>query len=244
MNAATRHIIWCAALAAVAWLGWASSPYQRSASDRLPVGHRGADPIYIPFSARRLFVIIFVGIWAAIALVNLLRLLPGLRAVYALRDRCRPFPPAVEVAASALARSEDMRGRRTELKICDAVPGATVLGFQRPCIAHSFGARRGADSRRARSGDSSRACARAAARRLGDGSPRPCCCRCCGSIRPRCICRAAVNREREMACDEWVVARTGLPKAYARCLAHAAEVRARMRVGPTLVPRSWAPGTI
>ena len=46
----------------------------------------------------------------------------------------------------------------------------------------------------------------------------------------------ALNREREMACDEWVVARTGLPKAYARCLARAAEVRGRMRGGPTLVP--------
>ena len=39
-----------------------------------------------------------------------------------------------------------------------------------------------------------------------------------------------------MACDEWVVARTGSPRAYARCLAHAAEVRAQMRGGPTLVP--------
>jgi BlaR1 peptidase M56 len=46
----------------------------------------------------------------------------------------------------------------------------------------------------------------------------------------------ALNREREMACDEWVVARTGSPRAYARCLAHAAEVRARMRGRPALVP--------
>jgi hypothetical protein len=38
-----------------------------------------------------------------------------------------------------------------------------------------------------------------------------------------------LNREREMACDEWVVARTGSPKAFARCLARAAEVRGRMK---------------
>jgi hypothetical protein len=33
--------------------------------------------------------------------------------------------------------------------------------------------------------------------------------------------------EREIACDDSVVARTGLPKVYARCLTQAAEVRAR-----------------
>jgi hypothetical protein len=39
-----------------------------------------------------------------------------------------------------------------------------------------------------------------------------------------------------MACDEWVVARTGSPKAYARCLARAAEVRGRMKVRCALAP--------
>ena len=39
---------------------------------------------------------ILLGAWAAIALVCLLRLLPGLHHVYALRDRCEPFPADVE----------------------------------------------------------------------------------------------------------------------------------------------------
>jgi len=34
-----------------------------------------------------------------------------------------------------------------------------------------------------------------------------------------------LNLEREIACDEWVVARTALPKDYARCLTRAAEIR-------------------
>jgi hypothetical protein len=46
----------------------------------------------------------------------------------------------------------------------------------------------------------------------------------------------ALNREREMACDEWVVARTGSPRAYARCLARAAEVRGRMKSQSALAP--------
>ena len=39
-----------------------------------------------------------------------------------------------------------------------------------------------------------------------------------------------------MACDEWVVARTGSPRAYARCLARAAEVRGRMKAQSALAP--------
>ena len=39
-----------------------------------------------------------------------------------------------------------------------------------------------------------------------------------------------------MACDEWVVARTGLPKVYARCLAHAAEVQGASGAVRRLIP--------
>jgi hypothetical protein len=55
-----------------------------------------------------------------------------------------------------------------------------------------------------------------------------------------------LDREREIACDEWVVARTGLPRAYARCLTRAAEVRGRITstrrrrnaaLGPALLER-------
>jgi hypothetical protein len=49
-----------------------------------------------------------------------------------------------------------------------------------------------------------------------------------------------LNLEREMACDEWVVARTGLPKAYARCLTRAAEVLGRIGMEPTLGPALFA----
>ena len=254
LNAATRHLIWCGALAAVAWLGWASSPHvamtalKGCATDTggtglIATGGTGLQPclhpagteplLYIP-SAPDFLLTIFVGIWAAIALVSLLRLLPSLRAVYALRDRCRPFPSNIEHRLP-LWLEASQRGRRTQLMICDAAPGATVLGFQRPCIAipsslvealtideldqvilheHAHVQRRDDWSRLAQTLLLSALWIHPAA---------------------WCVSRA-LNREREMACDEWVVARTGLPKAYARCLAHAAEVRVRMRTGSTLVP--------
>jgi hypothetical protein len=119
--------------------------------------------------------------------------------------------------------------------ICDAVPGATVLGLQRPCIAipsslvealttdeldqvilheHAHVQRRD---------DWSRLAERLLMSVLW--------------IHPAALLASrALNREREMACDEWVVARTGLPKVFATCLVHAAEVRGRTRSDSTLMP--------
>ena len=228
-NAATRHLIWCVALAAVAWLGWAASPYP----SRPPSPSSGANPIYIP-SAPDFLISIFAGIWAAIALVSLLRVLSGLRGVYAVRDRCRPFPSNIESRLPLWLEAKAC-GRRTALMICDEVPGATVLGFHQPCIAiptalvvaltfdeldqvilheHAHVQRRDDWARLAQTLLLSVLWVHPAA----------------------LFVSRALNREREMACDEWVVARTGMPKAYARCLAHAAEARVRMRGGPTLVP--------
>ena len=115
------------------------------------------------------------------------------------------------------------------------MPGATVLGFERPCIAipsslvealtideldqvilHEY-------AHVQRRDDWSRLAQTLLLSVLW--------------IHPAALVVSRVlNREREMACDEWVVARTGLPKAYARCLAHAAEARIRMTRGSTLVP--------
>ena len=91
LNAATRHLIWCvrscgSGLARVGQFTVRRSrpPAAAASVSRTPSMSRQRPTVLIT---------IFVGIWAAIALVSLLRLLPGLRAVYALRDRCRPFPP-------------------------------------------------------------------------------------------------------------------------------------------------------
>lgn len=41
LNAATKHLIWCAALVALWWLGWAGSLYR----GLTPVPVRGSDPV-------------------------------------------------------------------------------------------------------------------------------------------------------------------------------------------------------
>ncbi len=228
-NAATRHFTSCAALAAVAWLGWASSPYRRVPG----AAASASDPIYIP-PAPDFLLMVFIGIWAAIALVMLLRAVRGLKAVGAARDRCRPFPPAIE-ATLPLWLEANGRGRRTELMLCDAVPGATVLGFNNPCIAipsSLVGALRCDEL------DQVILHEHAHVQRRDDWSQLALTLmQAVLWVHPAVLFLSrALSREREMACDEWVVARTGSPKAYARCLARAADVRALTKGGSTVEP--------
>jgi hypothetical protein len=47
-----------------------------------------------------------------------------------------------------------------------------------------------------------------------------------------------LDLEREIACDDWVIFRTGKPKPYAACLTRLVELTGRMDV-PALAPGSW-----
>jgi hypothetical protein len=47
-----------------------------------------------------------------------------------------------------------------------------------------------------------------------------------------------LDLEREMACDDWVVARTGKPKTYAACLTRLIELTGRLNA-PILAPGGW-----
>jgi beta-lactamase regulating signal transducer with metallopeptidase domain len=219
-SAATTYAIWYVTLAALVWFGWPASPDQH-----LGTAMAAADPIYIP-SAPKSVITGLVGAWTAIALVGLLRILPGLRSVFMIRDRCRPFPSTIETQLP-LWLEQQGRGRLTELVICDSLRSAAVLGFHRPCIAipPALVEALGVDEL-----DQVILHEYAHVQRYDDWW------RLAQTvllsvlwIHPAALFASrALNREREMACDEWVVARTGRAKSYARCLAHAAEVTARM----------------
>jgi beta-lactamase regulating signal transducer with metallopeptidase domain len=235
-NAATRHLVWLGVLIALAWMGWAMSPYGGLTAEATP----GADPIDISEPVFRVeaapdwLLSVFLGIWAGVALLKLVRLVPGLHTVYSLRDCCTPFPSDLE-ARLPLWLEGKRCGRPTQLMICNAVPGATVLGFQRPCIVlpgsmvdalsideldqvifHEYAHVQRRDDWL----------------RLAQALLHPAL-----WIHPAA---ALVGRwldlEREIACDEWVVARTGLPKKYARCLARAAELTRGSSADLLLVP--------
>jgi beta-lactamase regulating signal transducer with metallopeptidase domain len=193
-----------------------------------------AEPLFYVPTAPDVLISAIVGIWMSVALIGLVRLLPSLRALYALRDRCVPFPLDVE-SRLPLWLEAKQRGRRTELMICHELAGATVLGLQRPCIAlpaallealtlgeldqvilheHAHVQRRDDWWRLLQTLLLSVLWVHPAA----------------------LVVSRALNRERETACDEWVVARTGSPKAYARCLVRAAEVRGQMKAQCALAP--------
>jgi beta-lactamase regulating signal transducer with metallopeptidase domain len=228
LNAATRHLVWCGALLGLAWLGWGSSPAPIAAAPA-PV-----EPVFYVPTAPDMLISTIVGIWMSVALIGLVRLLPSLRAVFALRDRCVPFPVDIE-SRLPLWLEAKQKGRRTELMICDELAGATVLGLQRPCIALP---RALVEALTIGELDQVILHEHAHVQRRDDWlrlvqllllSVM--------SVHPAALfVSRALNREREMACDEWVVARTGSPRAYARCLTRAAEVRARMKTQSALAP--------
>lgn len=231
LNAATRHLVWCVAMLVVAGLGW-SAPHALPTVSVLTAP--SPDALMYIESVPHAYVTAFLGIWAGVALVLLVRLIPGIHAVNLLRDRCRPFPRELE-RELPLWLSARTEGRRAELMLCDAVRGATVLGFRHPYIAipssllsgltrveldqvilheHAHVQRRDDWMRLAQSLIQAAVWVHPAVAIIG----------------------RALHREREMSCDEWVVERTGQPKAYARCLARAAEVTARVTREPLLVP--------
>ena len=228
LNAATRHLVWCGALIGLTWLGLGSSPAPIAASP----AH--VEPLFYVPSAPDALISTIVGIWMSVALIGLVRLLPSLRALFALRDRCVPFPVDVE-SRLPLWLEAKQKGRRTELMICDELPGATVLGLQRPCIALP---RALLEALTACELDQVILHEHAHVQRRDDWL------RLVQTlflsalwVHPAALyVSRSLNREREMACDEWVVARTGSPKAYARCLARAADVRGRMKAQSALTP--------
>jgi beta-lactamase regulating signal transducer with metallopeptidase domain len=239
LNAATRHVIWCGSLVALGWLGWASAFDGAATAINVCGAHlqpclAETEPLlYVPTAPDFLMTIVLAA-WMAVALVKLLRVLPALHAVYALRDSCRAFPANIESRLPMWLHAKS-RGRRTTLMICDAAPGATVLGFEHPCIAISSAlvAALTVDEL-----DQVILHEHAHVQRRDDWS------RLAQTlllsvlwIHPAAVLISrAINRERETACDEWVVAHTRRPKVYARCLARAAELRMQMRGAATLAP--------
>lgn len=233
LNAATRYVAWWMSLTAIGAFTWVVRPRAGDVCAAADCGLQAAtsEPLFYIDAAPDLFVSAFLGIWLSITLVRLLRVVPSLHAVYSLRDRCTSFPPAVEARLPLwleARRSANARRRRTRLMVCDAVQSATVLGFQRPCIAvpphllesltpaeldhvilHEYAHVRRHDdwTRLAQALMQASLWVHPAVQMIG----------------------RQMDREREMACDEWVVARTGQPKIYARCLARAAEVLVRAR---------------
>jgi len=235
VNAATRYVIWWVALGVVVWLGWQSSPHAA-----IPIAFANVPLLIAPPS--RSFVeiqplpawalsLVITG-WMSVALFKLMRVIPELNALYRLKEQCRPFPPRVEDQLPLWPKD---RGRRARLVLCDAISGAAVLGLHEPYIAipsavvselcasdldqiilHEYGHVQRWD-------DWARLLQALMEAALW--------------IHPAVfLIGRELSLEREVACDDWVIARTGAPKKYAACLSRAAELRRSRRREPTCAP--------
>lgn len=232
VNASTRCVIWWGAMAALVWLGWQAAPGGLSAAS-VPAGaHAFHDqPLAIrvqPLPAWALTLIVTT--WLTVALFRLLRILPGVHLLHQLKDECRPFPRAVE---EQLPLWHAATGRRGRLVLCDRLSGAAVLGLREPCIAmpssllevlsahdidqvilHEYGHVRRRDDwmRLLQSMVEAALWIHPAAFLIG----------------------RELDLEREVACDDWVIARTSAPRDYAGCLSRVAGIR--RRATPLLAP--------
>jgi beta-lactamase regulating signal transducer with metallopeptidase domain len=244
VNAATRYAIWWTALVALVWVGWPSNDNlsgfgiwdlefnlsRVQGESRFPTPE---SPL-IQIQALPSWVLTaLMTVWLTVALIKLCCILSGLQRLYELNDRCRPFPLAIEDQLP-LWQEARASGRRVRLMLCDKLAGAAVLGLDRPCIAlpssllgaltvdeldqiilHEYAhvQRRDDWMRLIQTLIESALWIHPATFWIGRG----------------------LNLEREVVCDDWVIARTGSPKTYARCLSRAAEVRGRV------VQRVFAP---
>jgi hypothetical protein len=162
-----------------------------------------------------------------VAAVGFIRLGRDWVRIVRLKRACRPFDSGREerLVQWQKARAD---GRRAQLMVSDRLSGASMLGMFRPCIAisrdlvallndheldqivlHELGHVRRRDDW---------------ARLLQAGIA------CIAGLHPAVwVIGRAIDLEREAACDEWAVARTGQARAYAASLVRVAESRSRHR---------------
>jgi beta-lactamase regulating signal transducer with metallopeptidase domain len=239
MDASTRYVIWWGTFAALAWLGWTLWPHAvtnravsaLSAAPAAPAAP-GASAVFEIAPLPHSLITSLLALWMAGTAVKLVGVLRGLRGLYRLKQSCCPVSPAIE---SRLPLWQDMKnhGRTAQLMTCRALPNAAVLGLNTPYVVfppqllevvsaceldqillHEYGhvQRRDDWARLLQTVLEAVLWIHPAARWIG----------------------RALNLEREVACDDWVVAITGGARAYAGCLSRIAHA-SRGSDGPVLV---------
>jgi beta-lactamase regulating signal transducer with metallopeptidase domain len=242
IDAKARYAIWWAGLGALLWLGWASVSslgvrpaiivVASPASNEVPMSLGVAAPFVVPDIPVAL-ILALVGIWLLALALGLARLGAAGYRLVRLKADGEPLPGDREERLT-LWRQVRGTGRQARLVVSDATLGVSVLGLIRPCIAIPRSLVAGLDD-----DDLDRVVLHefAHVQRWDDWT------RLAQTLVEIAIgfhpavwwASRALNLEREVACDDWVVARSGAPRAYARCLSRVAEAQLRRSRLP-LVP--------
>jgi beta-lactamase regulating signal transducer with metallopeptidase domain len=235
LNAATRYAIWWLTLGLVLVHPWApaalsilpSGPVAGEAAGLLPVPRVPAPPLWLP--------VLGLAVWLSCALWRVWQIAVSLRAIAVLKREATPCDDAL-ARRLPLWAAASASGRRCTLGISDRADGPCALGFRRPMIVVP---RRIAERLSDADLDQVIAHEHAHLQRRDDWLQLLQC-----SIGALCGLHPAVwllgrrlDLEREAACDDRVVARTGCARRYARCLARVAALRlaGRPAIG-TMVP--------
>jgi beta-lactamase regulating signal transducer with metallopeptidase domain len=237
VNASTRHMIWWCTFAALVWLGCSFAPdpvaLAITSTDGAAQQMPAASALFEVRSLPQWLIASIVTLWVLGAFVAWLAIAAGVRGLSRLKRSCSPVLPAIE-AQLPLWQEVKSSGRPVKLMICNSVPNAAVLGLHQPYIVfpsrllevvtlgeldqilvHEYGHVQRRD-------DWTRLLQAALEAALW--------------IHPAAhwISRE-LSLEREVACDDWVVSRTGAARAYAGCLSRVVENR-RGLIAPILIP--------
>jgi beta-lactamase regulating signal transducer with metallopeptidase domain len=225
-SAAARSAAWSVVLCAIVVLG--AEPWWPAAAAPVAAGtpewaETSAAPTLVVPAVPVPWVVALFGLWAAGTLVWLGYAWVEVRRVWALKQDCEPL------SEDELARVPEWSaclatGRAARLCWCDTLDGPAVLGFGDPVVA--LPRLHGAclsdqdlsqvllhELAHVRRGDDWASLVELVVAALVWVNPAT------------HLARRGIGLAREMACDEWVIRRTGAPAAYARCLAEVAGLR-------------------
>jgi beta-lactamase regulating signal transducer with metallopeptidase domain len=243
LNASTRHAIWWFTLAAVLAVPLFGAAANITAEMSFAAG---AGPPRAPVGAVVVqtipswLIACGVGIWLGAVINGLARIALGLQWLVRLKEHSSPLPESRHLRLTMWS-SVRGSGRRPELRVSHRARGACALGLVRPVIVVSRDLMDALGDEEldqivmhehahlARYDDWSRLVQAVISSVAG--------------LHPavRFILRE-IDLEREAACDDRVVSRTGDPRRYASCLADAAGVSAMTAAyEPEIVPAAIRP---
>jgi beta-lactamase regulating signal transducer with metallopeptidase domain len=225
-NAATRYAVWLAALAAVVclpWLGLLPAGAAVSGPAAEPVAGTGTMlRAVLMLPAPGPWILYLAGGWALLSLLLLARVAWSYGAILRLKRTARPLPPAYrERLENALAGY----GLRREVRLAEsgAVPAPMAVGLSRPVILIPAGLAAHLSYEEL---DQVLMHEAAHIRRFDDWT----------NLLQKVVeavfffhpavmwIGRKLNLEREIACDDWVVAATGNARPYAACLTRLVEL--------------------
>ena len=242
MNAATRHVTWWASLLAVLGIPLVlGAGALRDRIPRLPLpGVEDGLGVALVLPAVPAWVgVVCASAWAVAALAGLIRVVRSCHRVQTLRNGSTAFDPAREARLRLWAGMRPRARRHAALRTSEDLAGACALGFRRPVILVG---RQLADALDDDALDQIVMHEQAHLTRYDDWLRLiQAIVRSVAGLHPAVWWLSRrIDLDREAACDDHVVSRTGSARQYASALLDAAATAGSQSMAPAIVPGAIA----